>query len=145
MNFILTKNGLDLVALALDRLANGEDFNTVVKETGVTQTVSELRRQFSEELLLPIEQKKFPLQPIGFVGNVIRFRPNAVVMWLLDNKTDMNELARQGFPPEDRAQFASMIGYSVSGWGDLSYVFNQPELLESADAIASAIAKERKG
>lgn len=33
----------------------------------------------------------------------------------------MNTLARLKFPDVDRAQFAQLIGYSVSGYGELSY------------------------
>ena len=34
----------------------------------------------------------------------------------------MNDLAKMNFSNEDRAQFAELIGYSVNGWGELSYV-----------------------
>lgn len=58
-----------------------------------------------------------------------RFVENAVVQYLLDNaytktgeKIDMNTLAMQQFPQEDRVQFAQLIGYSVDGFSTLSYV-----------------------
>lgn len=52
-----------------------------------------------------------------------RFKMNAIVRYLLDRGPfDMNHLAVQGFSDEDAAQFAQLIGYSLSGWGDLSYV-----------------------
>lgn len=42
---------------------------------------------------------------------------------LLDNGgIGMNELARLPFPQEDREQFAQLIGYSICGFHELSYV-----------------------
>lgn len=64
-------------------------------------------------------------------GDRERFVKNEVVAWLLDNaydkngqKIDMNTLAVQSFNVEDRRQFAQLIGYSVGGYGELSYVDN---------------------
>lgn len=52
-----------------------------------------------------------------------RFVENKIVTWLLDScGLDMNDIAVQKFDQEDREQFAQLIGYSVSGWGSLSYV-----------------------
>jgi hypothetical protein len=42
----------------------------------------------------------------------------------------MNHLAMQNFSEQDREQFAQLIGYSVSGFGDLSYA--------SEEAVAEA-------
>ena len=53
----------------------------------------------------------------------IRFRKNAIVRYLLDSgKEDMNSLAFMNFSDEDREQFAQLIGYSLSGFSELSYV-----------------------
>ena len=69
-----------------------------------------------------------PIQPIvaDAIGT-IRFRPNRLVEHLLqDGPFDMNHLAvwsqTHGIPDEEQAQFAQLIGYSVSGFADLSYV-----------------------
>ena len=52
----------------------------------------------------------------------IRFRENAIVRYLLDNgQCNMNTLAAIPFSNEDREQFAQLIGYSVSGFAELSY------------------------
>lgn len=52
-----------------------------------------------------------------------RFVKNEIVEWLLDNGgLDLNDIACCPFSQEDREQFAQLIGYSVSGWGSLSYV-----------------------
>ena len=53
-----------------------------------------------------------PLQPIALDAHgVARFKKNHIV-----------EFPR--FQPEDWEQLAQLIGYSVSGFGDLSYVSN---------------------
>lgn len=69
---------------------------------------------------------KHPIQPIEEDKHgTIRFKTNAVVSYLLDNGSiDMNDLAVIDFAQEDREQFAQLIGYSLSGFGDLSYVSN---------------------
>jgi len=71
------------------------------------------------------------MQPI-FVDDsgTLRFRANRVVEYLLDNGgLDMNALAlaayNHNFSNEDRQQFAQLIGYSLCGYGDLSYVTQQ--------------------
>lgn len=86
---------------------------------------------------------KHPMQPVGLDGRgghsgrgVMRFKPNAIVQFLLDNGPfDMNALARLPFSAEDRMQFAQLIGYSVCGYGDLSYVSD--ESCDEADAAAA--------
>jgi hypothetical protein len=55
--------------------------------------------------------------------NILRFVSNKIVRYLLDaGPFDMNHLAMLPFDDEDRQQFAQLIGYSVSGFGDLSYI-----------------------
>ena len=65
-----------------------------------------------------------PIQPIvQDDSGVTRFKANRIVQYLLDNGgIDLNSLARIDFPQEDREQFAQLIGYSLSGFGELSYV-----------------------
>jgi len=75
--------------------------------------------------------KRFPLQPI----EEHRFVANKVVRYLLDNGgIDMNDLAVQDFPQTDREQFAQLIGYSISGAGDLDYFSD--ESIEAAMMVA---------
>lgn len=76
---------------------------------------------------------KHPLQPIELdERGIARFKSNAIVCYLLDNgKTGMNELALMPFSQEDREQFAQLIGYSLCGFGELSYVSD--ETYEDAD------------
>ncbi|HEP8722238.1 TPA: hypothetical protein VDU44_000093 [Pseudomonas aeruginosa] len=68
-----------------------------------------------------------PMQPlIKDDHGVARFKANKIVNHLLDYASergcDMTELAKLQFPDEDYMQFAQLIGYSVSGYSDLSYV-----------------------
>ena len=65
-----------------------------------------------------------PMQPVVVDPHgVIRFKANAIVQYLLDaGPFDMNHLAVMPFSEADREQFAQLIGYSVSGAGDLSYI-----------------------
>lgn len=51
-----------------------------------------------------------------------RFRENTVVRAVFDNcKFDMNTLNALFFSDDDRRQFAQLIGYSTSGYGELPY------------------------
>lgn len=91
-----------------------------------------------------------PMQPIVMVDGVARFKANAIVRYLLDwasdapidgSKCDMNDLARMPFSQEDRNQFAQLIGYSVSGFGDLSYA--DPRTVRRADRAVLALRPMR--
>ena len=71
-----------------------------------------------------------PLQPIRDG----RFVANEIVQWLLNNGgKDMNDIARQNFPAEHQRQFAQLIGYSVGGYGSLSYC--DDESYDTANAM----------
>lgn len=82
-----------------------------------------------------------PVQPVYLDEHgVARYRPNAIVRYLIDQDPMlMNHLARMGFSAEDRAQFAQLIGYSVSGAADLSYF--PAEISDAAQAQAEALLK----
>lgn len=68
--------------------------------------------------------KPHPIQPlIKDPHGVTRFKANKIVRYLLDHGgIDMNQLAMLQFSREDRQQFAQLIGYSLCGYSDLSYV-----------------------
>lgn len=78
--------------------------------SGVTKTVSIKNKQ--------------PLQPLYKTETgSIRFKENAIVRFLLDaGPFSMNTLAAMPFSNDDREQFAQLIGYSLWGFGELSYV-----------------------
>lgn len=66
-----------------------------------------------------------PIQPIAKdFDKMLRFKENAIVIYLLKSHPtcDLNKLAMMDFSKEDRQQFAQLIGYTLSGYGDLSYV-----------------------
>lgn len=72
----------------------------------------------------PAYEEPWPVLPLIIDGGGrVRFRTNAIVRFLLDNGPhDMNSLAMGDFSPEDREHFAQLIGYSLDGFGELSYV-----------------------
>ncbi len=53
----------------------------------------------------------------------------------------MNDLAVLKFSDEDRNQFAQLIGYSVSGYADLSYA--NEKHIEQADLEVDRLIKQR--
>lgn len=73
---------------------------------------------------------RHPIQPLQTdTDGVVRFKSNKIVRFLLDwasrRGIDMNALALMPFENEDREQFAQLIGYSLSGFGELSYVSDE--------------------
>lgn len=69
---------------------------------------------------------KHPIQPLEKKDGVLRFKQNAIVSHLLEHGEKhgcgLNEIARMDFSEEDHMQLAQLIGYSLSGYGELSYV-----------------------
>lgn len=84
-----------------------------------------------------------PEQPIGLADDgVIRFKGNSIIEDLFDSGAlDLNEISRRvhrgDFPEEDYVQLTQLLGYSVSGWGDLST--SPPEMVAAADREAERI------
>jgi hypothetical protein len=71
-----------------------------------------------------------PLQPLELDAHgVLRFKANAIVNKLLEHGTrtglGLNELGVMDFTQDDREQFAQLIGYSLAGFSDLSYVSDE--------------------
>lgn len=65
-----------------------------------------------------------PIQPLfKDEHGTIRFKGNAIVQHLLDyGGIDLNKIAVLQFSAEDQEQLAQLIGYSLSGFSELSYV-----------------------
>ena len=89
---------------------------------------------------------KHPLQPVVFDKyGVARFKKNQIVDDLLEFASqrgfDLNAIALRNYDKNDRWQFAQLIGYSVSGIGDLSY--HDKKELQVADEIVEKMAAER--
>lgn len=80
------------------------------------------------------------MQPLVVENGVVRFRENKIVRFLIDwgrsRGMSLNELAMMPFDNEDHEQLAQLIGYSVSGYGDLSYV--------SHESYTEAVRAEKK-
>lgn len=83
-----------------------------------------------------------PMQPIVWAKDgCIRFLANRMVNDLYEfacpRGMGLNEMAAGDYTQEERMQFAQLIGYSVSGYGGLSYVSDESR--DKADAIADAL------
>jgi len=87
---------------------------------------------------------KHPIQPLELdEEGKIRFKQNAIVRYLLDSGgIDMNQLALIPFSQDDREQFAQLIGYSLCGFGELSYVSD--ETLEAAEKMSKKLERRSK-
>lgn len=93
---------------------------------------------------------RHPMQPVVWDGRgVIRFQENPIVSFLLDwassRGMNLNELAvlseSEGWTRNDWEHFAQLHGYSVSGWGSLSYVRDKTYVRAEAkrDALLSRL------
>lgn len=69
------------------------------------------------------EKPDHPREPVHVDEyGVKRFVSNGIVEWLFESgQLNLNEIAVMSFPDEDRRQVAQLLGYSVSGYHDLSY------------------------
>lgn len=87
-----------------------------------------------------------PMQPIWMTPEgVARFVHNDAVKLLLAHSQrhgfGLNELMLHDISPEDRMQLAQLLGYSVSGFGDLSYA--DPDVVAEADAKVRELLRPR--
>lgn len=74
-----------------------------------------------------IQAPSNPMQPFILDEPVVRFKGNKIVEALLEfarkgRQVDLNDIACMDFSQDDRCQFAQLIGYSLSGYHELSYV-----------------------
>lgn len=69
----------------------------------------------------PIGVDEHPMQPLmlDHTGR-LRFKKNSVVEYLAEGR--LNEVASRGHSDEDMTQLAQLIGYSLDGFSELSYV-----------------------
>lgn len=94
-----------------------------------------------------MEPVTHPMQPVVLdKDGVARFKANAIVRFLIDYShsrgVGLNELALMPFDAADREQFAQLIGYSVSGFGELGYVSDGA--YQKAAEAAQALTTEGK-
>ncbi len=88
---------------------------------------------------------KHPNQPIVLAEDgCIRFQKNEIVRKLLDFATargySLNEIAQEFYNSDDYVQLMQLIGYSVSGFGDLSCA--PKKLVRKADKIEEKMCRE---
>ena len=92
--------------------------------------------------------KSFPMQPIACAKDgVIRFVPNRIIEDLFSvGLLDLNKIAvaaaRGTYSAAEQMQVAQLIGYTVSGFGDLSYA--DRDVVRRADRKAAALPKPKK-
>lgn len=85
---------------------------------------------------------KNPMQPVVLAADgVVRFKENKIVAYLLqfaeDRGVDLNQIAIMDFGDDDYSQLMQLIGYSVSGYGNLS--FANRNHVRRADAAAEKL------
>lgn len=93
------------------------------------------RRERLEEILalrkrveeLEAQVQNYPMQPLVVdAEGVLRFEANPIVEWLATEVSDMNQIAawaaKNNVPNKYKQQLAQLVGYSVRGYGTLSYV-----------------------
>lgn len=85
-----------------------------------------------------------PLQPMYKDDNgTVRFVPNAIVDVLLKTgKLNLNDTSVLEFSDEDREQFAQLIGYSLKGFEELSYVRDETFEATWDKAVADGLIEE---
>lgn len=93
------------------------------------------------------DNKNHPMQPVVIAKDkIICFKENPIIQWMLDmgregKRFDLNTIAivssGLGWKKEDHMQIAQMLGYSVSGYGDLSYASKKS--IQEADALADKL------
>lgn len=88
---------------------------------------------------------KHPMQPIYEDDRgVVRFVPNKIIAYLHERGViDLNAIGMMfRNDPDDQMQLAQLIGYSVSGFGDLSYA--DPKVTKRADGKVERLLAKKK-
>lgn len=93
-------------------------------------------------------QAEYPMQPITFdPAGVLRFEENPIVSYLAREVSDLNHLAiwcaTNKVDAKHQEQLAQLIGYSLSGYGTLSYVTD--ESYERAERLADELRRQAEG
>jgi hypothetical protein len=84
-------------------------------------------RAMGAEGRVALTDARHPMQPlVSDDQGVTRFRRNKIVDYLLEwarpKGMGLNELRAIGFDDDEWQQLTQLIGYSLSGWGTLSFV-----------------------
>ncbi len=91
--------------------------------------------------------KRQPMQPVvAAADGVIRFKQNQIIRDMLDlcekHGLGLSEIAARDYEKDDRSQLMQLIGYSVSGYGNLdcSRAKHVMRADEKAESLASEVA-----
>ena len=89
------------------------------------------------EQVVAVRAARHPVQPLVIAEHGrVRFKRNHIVEHLAEGR--LNDLAAMDFSQEDWEQLAQLIGYSLDGFGTLSYVTDETyERAASQDPITS--------
>jgi hypothetical protein len=94
--------------------------------------------------------KPAPLQPLIRVGDGVHFQANAIVTHLLalckqHRLCSLNSLQDLTFSAEDWEQFCQLIGYSVDGYDELSFISarSKARVKRKASQMPKTAAKPR--
>lgn len=115
-------------------------------EGGGKRSRRELARRIVALYAAAVHEPAARMQPIvKDPYGVLRFKENKLVSTLYAHGVatglGLNELHCMPFTDEDRRQFAQLIGYSVDGYGTLTYV--DDEACDLADEAARAIGEQQ--
>ena len=101
---------------------------------------------YVEKLERELRRKSQGLPPQPLVRDehgVIRFLCNQIVRDLVDRRViNLNDLDLRKYPDADIEQFWQLIGYSISGYGDLSFICK--ETVGRFDRAAAKMLKKAK-
>lgn len=97
------------------------------------------------DMIILYDGNEEPIQPVYLdADGRIRFLDNRIVRDLLTFSSargfDLNAIACRRYTREEHQQFAQLIGYSVSGYGTLSYVDRRA--CDRADYLAHQLTLE---
>jgi hypothetical protein len=86
-----------------------------------------------------------PMQPVGLdADGIARFKANAIVRFLLEKSpTNIQELSCIPWPDGDFTHLMQLLGYSVSGYGDLST--SPASIVAAADAVVDDEVRSQGG
>ena len=91
--------------------------------------------------------KRQPMQPVEMAADqVVRFKRNQIICDMQElcakHGLDLNEIACRDYSKDDRSQLMQLIGYSVSGYGSLS--FSRAKHVMRADQKADEIIEDAR-
>jgi hypothetical protein len=156
---LLARSGLTLDQLvALDPSFTPEDRKQLAQLLGCPMDDGRFEWDGIWQLLPKKGYQPQPMQPVvQDTRGVLRFHKNAIVCTLLDRDTargrvypdfparsdgGLNWTGTQGFSQADEEQFAQLLGYSISGYHELSYVSNKSD--SQATALAHGVMRARR-